>query len=46
MPRFVEETLTKMVVKSHNSSLTTLTTICEKFNIQKGNNNILELLIY
>ena len=36
MPQYDEETLKKMVVKSLDPALVTLTTICEKFNIQKG----------
>ena len=36
MPRFTKEALNKMVVKSHDHSIISLTTICHKFNIQKG----------
>ncbi len=36
MPQFEETALNKMVVKSTDPTVVTLTTICEKYNIQKG----------
>ena len=37
MPQFNEETLQKMTVKRNSEKAASLSDICEKYNIRKGN---------
>ncbi len=36
MPQFQEETLKKMLIRTKDSTVTTLSSICKKYNIQLG----------